>query len=113
MQEFRINVLILGSGAREHALARACASSARLGALFVAPGNPRCAKVARTVGLTLTNHAQIIDFCRKESIDLVVVGPEAPLVAGIADDLAHQGITCLGPSRAAARLEGSKAYAKD
>ena len=108
-----MNVLILGSGAREHALARACAGSARLGNLFVAPGNPGCAKLAHTVRLNLTDHAQIINFCRKESIGLVVVGPEAPLVAGIADDLANEEIACFGPSGAAARLEGSKGYAKD
>jgi len=113
MQNHRVNVLILGSGAREHALARACAGSARLGNLFVAPGNPGCAKLGRTVRLSLADHAQIIEFCQKESVDLVVVGPEAPLVAGIGDDLANEGIACFGPSRAAARLEGSKGYAKD
>jgi phosphoribosylamine--glycine ligase len=63
--------------------------------------------------LSLTNHAQIVEFCQRESVDLVVVGPEAPLVAGIADDLAKEGVACFGPSRAAARLEGSKGYAKD
>ena len=108
MRNNQINVLILGSGAREHALARACAGSARLGNLFVAPGNPGCAKLAHTVRLNLTDHAQIINFCRKELIGLVVVGPEAPLVAGIADDLANEEIACFGPSGAAARLEGSK-----
>ena len=108
-----MNVLILGSGAREHALALACAGSAHIGVLFVAPGNPGCAKLGRTVRLNLTDHAQIVEFCQKESVDLVVVGPEAPLVAGIADDLARDGIACFGPSRAAARLEGSKGYAKD
>ena len=94
-------------------MASACAGSPRLGALFVAPGNPGCAKLARTVGLSLTDHAQIVNFCHEESVDLVVVGPEAPLVAGIVDDLANEGITCLGPSRAAAQLEGSKSFAKE
>jgi len=108
-----MNVLILGSGAREHALAHACGASARIGKLFVAPGNPGCAKLARTFPLNLTDHERIIRFCRKESIDLVVVGPEAPLVGGIADDLASAGIACFGPTRAAARLEGSKGFAKD
>jgi len=108
-----MNVLILGSGAREHALVRACATSACIGNLFVAPGNPGCAKLARTLPFNLTDHELIIRFCRKESIDLVVVGPEAPLVAGIADDLASEGIACFGPTRAAARLEGSKGFAKD
>jgi phosphoribosylamine--glycine ligase len=108
-----MNVLILGSGAREHALARACAGSPRLGKLFVAPGNPGCAKLAHVVDLSLTVHSQIIEFSHRQSVDLVVVGPEAPLVAGIADDLAAAGIACFGPSRAAAALEGSKGYAKD
>jgi len=108
-----MNVLILGSGAREHALARACAISPSAGNLFVAPGNPGCAKIGRTFPLALPDHRQIIEFCKRESIDLVIVGPEAPLVAGIADDLAGEGIACFGPTRAAARLEGSKGYAKD
>src|SRR5208337_3155732 len=108
-----MNVLILGSGAREHALARACANSTQIGDLVVAPGNPGCAMIARIVHLELTDHEQIGAFCRRESIDLVVVGPEAPLVAGIVDDLAAMGVACFGPARAAARLEGSKGFAKD
>ena len=108
-----MNVLVLGSGAREHALARACANSTQIGDLWVAPGNPGCAMIARNVYLDLTDHAQIGAFCRKESIDLVVVGPEAPLVAGIVDDLAEMGVPCFGPTRGAARLEGSKGFAKD
>jgi phosphoribosylamine---glycine ligase len=107
------NVLILGSGAREHALARSCASSPGVGRLFVAPGNPGTAKSGTNVALDLQDHAEIIAFCRSEAIDLVVVGPEAPLVAGIADDLAANGIACFGPSREAARLEGSKGFTKD
>ena len=108
-----MNVLILGSGAREHALVQACARSPRLGNIFAAPGNPGCAKLAHTVNLGLSDHARIIEFCKTNSVDLVVVGPEAPLVAGIADDLTSAGIACFGPSRAAAALEGSKGYAKD
>ncbi len=108
-----MNVLILGSGAREHALARACANSARVGKLFVTPGNPGCTKFARIFPSNLADHTQIVTFCRKESIDLVVVGPEDPLVAGISDVLDLEGIACFGPSRAAARLEGSKGFAKD
>src|SRR5579871_2291168 len=108
-----MNILILGSGAREHALAQACARSPHLGTLLVAPGNPGCRKHARVVDLNLADHRQIAEFSRTQSIDLVIVGPEAPLVAGIADDLADMGIACLGPSRAAAQLEGSKGYAKD
>src|SRR5271167_496957 len=113
MRARRTNVLILGSGAREHALARACAKSAFIGRLFVAPGNPGCATVAHTVPLSLAEHAKVIGFCQKEAIDLVVVGPEAPLVSGLADDLIDAGILCFGPTREAARLEGSKGYAKD
>jgi phosphoribosylamine---glycine ligase len=108
-----MNVLILGSGGREHALARACAKSALIGRLVVAPGNPGTAKIARNVPLNLADHQEIAAFCLKESIDLVVVGAEAPLVAGIVDDLAATRIACFGPTRAAARLEGSKGFAKD
>src|SRR6185437_7182755 len=113
MREGRINLLILGSGGREHALARACAKSPIVGALFVAPGNPGCAAVARIAPLSLADHAKVIAFCQREAIDLVVVGPEAPLVSGLADDLIDAGILCFGPTREAARLEGSKGYAKD
>ena len=81
--------------------------------MFVAPGNPGCADIGQTVPLELTDHRRISDLCREELIGLVVVGPEAPLVAGIADDLARVGVACFGPSRAAARLEGSKGFAKD
>ncbi len=108
-----MNVLILGSGGREHALARACARSPRIGKLVVAPGNPGCAALAATHPVDLSNNAQIVALCRQEAIDLVVVGPEAPLVAGIVDDLGKEGVACFGPSRAAAQLEGSKGYAKD
>ena len=107
------NVLILGSGSREHALARACAKSTLTGNLFVAPGNPGCSTVAQTVPLSPAEHAKVIAFCQREAIGLVVVGPEAPLVSGLADDLIDAGILCFGPTREAARLEGSKGYAKD
>ena len=108
-----MNVLILGSGGREHALARACARSPRIGKLLVAPGNPGCAVVAAIRPVDLSDNAQIVALCRQEAIDLVVVGPEAPLVAGIVDDLEKEGISCFGPSRVAAQLEGSKGFAKD
>jgi phosphoribosylamine---glycine ligase len=108
-----MNILILGSGAREHALAQACASSSRVGGLTVAPGNPGCARIARIIPLDLADHEQIGAFCRRESIDLVIVGPEAPLVAGIVDDLEAKGVTCFGPTREAAQLEGSKGFAKE
>jgi phosphoribosylamine--glycine ligase len=108
-----MNVLILGAGAREHALALAAAKSPRLGRLFVAPGNPGCAAVATIAAIDIRDHAAVVGFCRKNAVDLIVVGPEAPLVSGIADDLATAGIVCFGPSRAAARLEGSKGFTKD
>src|ERR1700722_10217380 len=113
MRERRTNVLILGSGAREHALALACAKSALTGTLFVAPGNPGCTTVARTVPLNPAEHEKVVSFCREESVALVVVGPEAPLVSGLTDHLIDAGILCFGPTRAAALLEGSKGYAKD
>ena len=113
MREQATNVLILGSGAREHALAKACARSASIGSLFVAPGNPGCRAVARIAPVRPADHANVIAFCQREAIDLVVIGPEAPLVSGLADDLIDAGILCCGPTRNAARLEGSKGYAKD
>ena len=108
-----MNVLILGSGAREHALALAVSRSPVLTRLYVAPGNPGCALVAENVALDLADHPSIVEFCRVRQIGLVVVGPEAPLVAGIADDLAAADVLCFGPSKAAARLEGSKGFTKD
>ncbi len=108
-----MNVLILGGGGREHALAAALAKSPSLSRLFVAPGNPGCAALAENVALPIDDHAAIVEFCRAREIGLVVVGPEAPLVAGVVDDLAAAGILCFGPSKAAARLEGSKGFAKD
>jgi phosphoribosylamine--glycine ligase len=113
MRERKTNVLILGSGAREHALALACAKSILTGNLFVAPGNPGCTRVAQIVPLNPAEHEKVIAFCQREAVDLVVIGPEAPLVSGLADDLMDAGILCFGPTRAAARLEGSKGYAKD
>ncbi len=108
-----MDVLIIGSGGREHALALALKKSPRLGRLFIAPGNAGAADIAQQVALAVGDHRAVIDFCRRETIGLVVVGPEAPLVAGLADDLEAAGVACFGPSRAAARLEGSKGFAKD
>ncbi|MGH6834443.1 MAG: phosphoribosylamine--glycine ligase [Methylocella sp.] len=108
-----MNVLLLGSGGREHAITIALAKSPLLGTLFVAPGNPGMAALARAVALDAADHPAVAAFCKANNIDLVVVGPEAPLVAGIADDLTAAGIKVFGPSKAAARLEGSKTFAKD
>jgi phosphoribosylamine---glycine ligase len=108
-----MRVLLLGSGGREHALAIALAKSPLLEALFVAPGNPGMAALARPVALNIMDHPAVVAFCKANSIDFVVVGPEAPLVGGIVDDLAAAGIRAFGPSKAAARLEGSKDFAKE
>jgi phosphoribosylamine---glycine ligase len=108
-----VNVLLIGSGGREHALANALAKSPRLTRLFVAPGNPGIAEIAECVALDIADHAAIIDFCKKSDIGLVVVGPELPLVAGLVDDLERAGLKAFGPNRAAARLEGSKAFTKE
>ena len=108
-----MRILLIGSGGREHALAWKLAQSPLLGALFIAPGNPGTAQCGTNVALEVTRHADVIAFCKTEHIDLVVVGPEAPLVAGLVDDLDAVGIKAFGPSKAAARLEGSKAFTKE
>jgi phosphoribosylamine--glycine ligase len=108
-----MNVLLIGSGGREHALAWKMAASPMLTRLFAAPGNPGIAKEAECVALDTSDHAAIDAFCREKAIDLVVIGPEAPLVAGLADALGAAGIRVFGPSKAAARLEGSKGFTKD
>lgn len=108
-----LNVLLIGSGGREHALAWKLARSPDLGLLFAAPGNPGIAEEAEIVDLDVSDHAAVVAFCRAEAVDLVVVGPEAPLVAGIADALRSAGIAVFGPSESAARLEGSKGFTKD
>jgi len=107
-----MRVLLIGSGGREHALAWKLAQSPLLTRLFIAPGNPGTAQHGENVVLDGKNHASIISFCRVQSVDLVIVGPEAPLVAGLADDLAAAGIRVFGPSKAAAQLEGSKDFTK-
>src|SRR5438477_1846282 len=108
-----MNVLLIGSGGREHALAWALSASPLLAKLYCAPGNAGIAEVASCVALDVADHAAVIGFCRDAAIDLVVVGPEVPLVAGLADDLAAARIKVFGPSKAAAQLEGSKAFTKD
>jgi phosphoribosylamine--glycine ligase len=108
-----MNILILGSGGREHALAWKIADSPLTERLYCAPGNAGIARQAECVPLDLTEHAAVAAFCRDRGIDLVVVGPEAPLCAGIVDDLESAGIKAFGPSRAAAQLEGSKGFTKD
>ena len=107
-----MRVLVIGSGGREHALAWAIARSPRLSKLFVAPGNGGTSKVAENVAIDVADHAAVIAFARSERIDLVVIGPDAPAVAGLGDDLRGAGLLCFGPSKAAAQLEGSKSFTK-
>ncbi|MEO5494194.1 MAG: phosphoribosylamine--glycine ligase [Sphingomonas sp.] len=107
-----MNVLLIGSGGREHGLAWKLAQSPLLTRLYAAPGNPGIAEEAEVDLVDIADHAAVIDFCRSRTIDLVVVGPEAPLVAGIVDDLRAAGIAVFGPTKAAAQLEGSKAFTK-
>jgi phosphoribosylamine--glycine ligase len=108
-----MNILLLGSGGREHALAWKMAASPLADKLYCAPGNAGIAREAECVALDPADRAAVIGFCRTRGIDLVVVGPEAPLCAGIVDDLEAAGIKAFGPTRAAARLEGSKGFTKD
>lgn len=108
-----MNVLLIGSGGREHALAWKLAASPMLTRLYASPGNPGIAQQAEIVVLDIDNHAAVADFCKLAAIDLIVVGPEAPLVAGLGDDLRARGIRVFGPSKAAAQLEGSKGFTKD
>ncbi|MDP3896641.1 MAG: phosphoribosylamine--glycine ligase, partial [Mesorhizobium sp.] len=108
-----MNVLLIGSGGREHALAWKIAASPLLTRLYAAPGNPGIAEQAECVALDAADHAAIAAFCHDRNIDLVVVGPEAPLVAGLADELRAEGVKVFGPSAKAARLEGSKGFTKE
>jgi len=107
-----MRVLVIGSGGREHALAWAIAKSPRLTALFVAPGNGGTGKIAQNVPLNVADHRAVVDFATAQKIDLVVIGPDAPAVAGLGDDLRAANLLCFGPSKAAAQLEGSKAFTK-
>jgi phosphoribosylamine---glycine ligase len=108
-----MNILLLGSGGREHALAWKMAASPLVDRLICAPGNAGIAHEAECVDLAIADHAAVTAYCRANRIDFVVVGPEAPLCAGIVDDLEAAGIKAFGPSRAAARLERSKGFTKD
>ncbi len=107
-----MRILVLGSGAREHAIILALRSEEASHAIFAAPGNAGIARDAHLVSLDPNDPAEVLTFAQTEAIDLVVVGPEAPLVAGVADALREHGIPVFGPGKAAAQLEGSKTYAK-
>ena len=111
-----MNILLVGSGGREHALAWKLAQSRLLaggGKLYAAPGNPGIAQHAELAALDIADHAAVATFCAAADIGLVVVGPEMPLVAGLADDLRAAGVAVFGPSKAAAQLEGSKGFTKE
>ena len=125
-----MNILLLGSGGREHALAWKLAQSRLCERLWVSPGNPGIAEVVAEINarhesegetgepgscfdMDLTDHELVVGFCENNAIGLVVIGPEAPLVDGLADSLRGEGISVFGPSQAAAQLEGSKGFTKD
>jgi phosphoribosylamine--glycine ligase len=108
-----VKVLVVGSGGREHALATALARDAEVEQVHAAPGNPGIAAVADIHSVDVHDGMQVADLASSLDVDLVVIGPEAPLVAGVADVVRSSGIACFGPSREAAHLEGSKAFAKD
>ncbi len=108
-----MKVLIVGSGGREHALAWKVAQSKKVKRVYGAPGNPGIAQIGECVDIKPTDIEKLADFAEREGIDLTIVGPEAPLVAGITDEFEKRGLKVFGPSKAAAQLEGSKAFAKE
>ena len=108
-----MNILILGSGGREHALAWAVKQNPKCDRLIVAPGNAGIAQLAEVAGIDILDGAAVVRFCEEKAIDFVIVGPEAPLAAGVADATRAAGIPTFGPSAAAARLEASKAFTKE
>lgn len=109
-----MNILVLGTGGREHALAWACAKDDQVNTVFVAKGNAGTAQESKlqNIDLDMTNHQKVIEFCQNNAVAFVLVGPEAPLVAGIVDDLRHANIQVWGPTQYCAQLEGSKSFAK-
>ncbi len=108
-----MNVLIIGSGGREHAMAWKIAQSPRLSKLYIASGNAGTMACGENVALNPENHLALVLFCKEKQIDLVLVGPEVPLAAGIVDALSEAGVRCFGPKRAAAQIEASKVFSKD
>src|SRR5437764_13430969 len=108
-----MNALVIGSGGREHALCRALKRDARGARLFCVPGNAGIAEEAECVPLSATDVSSLADFAERERVELTIPGGEAPLAAGLADEFARRGLAVAGPTRNAARLESSKAFAKD
>ncbi len=108
-----MNILILGSGGREHSLAWATLQNPKCDKLIVAPGNAGIAKIADCASIDIMDGAEVINFCEENNIDFVIIGPEAPLAVGVADDLRGAGFLVFGPSAAAAQLEASKAFTKE
>jgi len=107
-----MRVLVIGSGGREHALSWAISKSPRVTKLFVAPGNGGTAAIAENAPIDITRHDAVLAFVAANQIDFVVIGPDAPAVAGLGDDVRAAGVLCFGPSKAAAQLEGSKGFTK-
>jgi len=108
-----MNILVLGSGGREHAIVKAIVDSPKSGKVFAAPGNGGTAVIAENAALDQMNAKAVFDFCAANDVELVVIGPEAPLVAGVGDVLREAGLLVFGPGGAAAQLEGSKSFSKD
>jgi len=108
-----VRVLVVGGGGREHGLALALSKDSEVNALYAAPGNPGIAQVAKCAPISPTSIGELVSFARKEKIDLTVVGPEAPLAAGIVDTFRENGLRIFGPSKSAARIETSKSFTKD
>jgi phosphoribosylamine--glycine ligase len=107
------NVLVIGSGGREHAIVRQLSLSAQEPVIFAAPGNPGTAALARNVDLDPLDPVRVIEFCREQAVELVIIGPEDPLIAGLADHLRKEGFPVFGPGAQGARLEGDKEFAKE
>ena len=108
-----MNILILGSGGREHSLAWAIKQNPKCDRLIAAPGNAGMADIAECAALNIEDGGAVVTFAEENAIDFVVIGPEAPLAAGVADRLRDAGILCFGPSEAAAKLEASKSFTKE
>ena len=107
-----MNILLLGSGGREHALAKSLYESSKNKKIFCAPGNPGIENFAELIDLDINNQGVILDFCLLKKIELVIIGPETPLVNGLVDFLKEKNILVFGPKKEAAKLEGSKKFTK-